>query len=607
MDDMLLLDKYAREHSDDAFRQIVDYHLDWVYSVCLRLVRDRHLAEDVTQAVFIVLARKAPSLPRQRVLAPWLLRVCHYCAANALRKEAIRHEHERKAADMTRQNTDQCEDPTWNQIAPALDSAVQRLARSDRHVVLLRFYEGRTIREVGAAIGVSEEAAKKRVARAVQRLRDLLARQNAEVPPTTLSTLLITSVVSPAPAAIKTTLASAVASAPYLAPPSAASIIAKGAINMMAWAKARFAATILALVVGAAVVVSAAAVAGFGDPTPEKPTVLAPKNAADPQAQEALKLLDRHAQTQPKLTSFTMTFQSTDHSKGIVRGKEYDATTNTLTELITDGPRAKHIRKQWGYINPQEPNRSKAVAPYQYWMWDGTRFYQYGTNMIPGRKPRLMLHENMDSKGAAREMAGMHNRNFMRYSVAGNRYRVAGDVEADPMGVMLRSADRLALRPAKQNVGGIQCFVIDATIGTDKHTVWIDPEHDFHMARALSDMEWTAPMGKVTARNAMLVTRFEKIDGLWVPMAMEYTSSLNSPNDAYIQTTTLKCSSFRLNPDHKALASFLLNDVEEGSLLEIITHKPDEKSKVARGRWQNAQPAQMKDLPPIVPPGDPPN
>src|SRR5687768_4943982 len=212
----------SRANAQHAFAGLVRRHVDWVYSAARRMVRDPGLAEDVTQAVFIVLARKAAGLAGEpggagdaESLSPWLFNVTRYTAAAARRSRARREHHERQAAAMAIAQR-RPEDPRGDggetdeaAASAALDDVVARLGRRDREAVLLRFYEQKTFVQIGAATGTSEEAARKRVTRAVDKLRSLLGRRGVTVPSAAAATALLGNIVQAAPPALASRAAEA--------------------------------------------------------------------------------------------------------------------------------------------------------------------------------------------------------------------------------------------------------------------------------------------------------------------------------------------------------------------------------------------------------------
>src|SRR5262249_6673693 len=152
-------------------------HIDFVYCAALRQVRDPSLAEDVTQAVFLLLARKVESFRSGTVLVSWLFRTTRFIASRALRSEYRRQRRELEAAKMNPQSTASETDHDWERVAPVLDEALAALPQKDRDAVLLRFISRKPFRQVAAEIDVSEDAAKKRVSRALTRLREFFMRR----------------------------------------------------------------------------------------------------------------------------------------------------------------------------------------------------------------------------------------------------------------------------------------------------------------------------------------------------------------------------------------------------------------------------------------------
>ena len=165
-------------------------------------MRDPELARDVTQVVFLTLARKAGRLPDDVILSAWLYRTARLASLHALRGECRRQRWEQEAAAMSMTiNQPEAETP-WADIAPQLDEAMADLGERDRAAILLRYFENQSLRETGVALGVSEDAAQKRLERAVEKLRSLLKRRKVAVPALLLTTALGAQAVQEAPAGL---------------------------------------------------------------------------------------------------------------------------------------------------------------------------------------------------------------------------------------------------------------------------------------------------------------------------------------------------------------------------------------------------------------------
>ena len=176
--DLDLLGQYTSENSQDAFAAVVQRHLDLVYSAALRQVRSPQLAEEVVQSVFTDLARNAHRLAPDTILSAWLYQVTRRTAIDVVRREARRQLHEQTAAEMNVLNATVSD---WTHIEPLLDEAMHALDETDRAAVLLRYFENKSLREIGHSLGTSEDAAQKRVSRAVERLREFFARRGVAI------------------------------------------------------------------------------------------------------------------------------------------------------------------------------------------------------------------------------------------------------------------------------------------------------------------------------------------------------------------------------------------------------------------------------------------
>jgi RNA polymerase sigma factor (sigma-70 family) len=245
-DDMALLREYARRDSEAAFARLVSRHINLVYSVALRQVRDPHLAEEITQAVFIILARKAKSLNAKTILSGWLCRTARYASANALTIQRRRQHREQEAymqSILNESESDQsrrsgAETDAWTQIAPLLDTALAQLGKTDHNAVVLRFFEGRNFNEVGAALGANEDAAKKRVTRAVEKLRKFFTKRGLTLSAAAIGGAISTNAVQAAPTVLAKTAAAVAISKGATASGSTWAIV-KGALKLMAWTKTK--------------------------------------------------------------------------------------------------------------------------------------------------------------------------------------------------------------------------------------------------------------------------------------------------------------------------------------------------------------------------------
>jgi uncharacterized protein (TIGR03435 family) len=243
-DDITLLKEYAESGSESAFAELVARYINLVYSAALRGAGNPHAAQEITQAVFIMLARKAKSLGDKTVLSGWLYQTARLTAANYLRGEIRRQHREQEAYMQTILNggrdasSQLSETEAWRQIAPLLDDAMGRLGEKDRNAIVLRFFENKNLSEVGLALGASEDAAKMRVNRALEKLRKFFAKRGVDSTAAILSGAISANSVHVAPVALAKSI-SAVALAKGAAASTSTLTLIKGALKIMAWTKAK--------------------------------------------------------------------------------------------------------------------------------------------------------------------------------------------------------------------------------------------------------------------------------------------------------------------------------------------------------------------------------
>jgi RNA polymerase sigma factor (sigma-70 family) len=199
-DDAILLSAYAVGKSERAFAELVNRHVGLVYSVALRRVgHDSHLAEDVVQVVFSALARKAKSLMGRPTLSGWLYVSAHASSAEAVRKERRRRRREEASIFMQEIQDSGKATPEWDRIRPLFDDLIVKLERVDREAIVLRFFEKRSFAEIGASLQLSEDTARKRVERALGKLRSTLTKSGFASSAAALSESLAGELASPPP------------------------------------------------------------------------------------------------------------------------------------------------------------------------------------------------------------------------------------------------------------------------------------------------------------------------------------------------------------------------------------------------------------------------
>jgi len=352
IDDAELLRRYTVSRAEDAFAELVRRHVNLVYRAALRQCGgDAHRSEDVTQLVFTLLARKAPTLARHSSLTAWLYTTTHFTVRNVHRTERRRALREKEAFIMQETAREDPPAADWERLRPVLDDAMQELAERDRIALLCRLFEGRSYAQIAARLSLTEDATRMRVKRALEKLRALLARRGVTSTSAALGLMLTSEAAIAAPA---TMAASVTGSALAMAASGAAIAPAITLIELMTTSKIAVggATLVLALTLGTVVQevragreVSASFVAAQQEHDALAATLrdLQQRAAAADHASLALQQAVERARVQPAAAPRPVAMPTTDER--LAKGHDFMARHPDVQRLHVDTWRAEMAGK----------------------------------------------------------------------------------------------------------------------------------------------------------------------------------------------------------------------------------------------------------------------
>ena len=457
-DDMELVREFTTRRSDAAFETLVSRHLNLVYSVALRQVRDPHLAQEVAQAVFIILARKAGSLGPKTILSGWLFRTAQYASADALKNQRRRQHREQEAYMQSILNCG-CDAPSqptneeaWTQISPLLDAAMLRLGEKDRNAIVLRFFENKNLREVGAALGASEDSARVRINRALEKLRTFFTKRGVMLSATVIATAVSANSVQAAPAGLAATITATAVKATTIS--ATITTLVKGTLKIMAYTKLK-----LAIGITAGILLAGGATTIFISHAGSAHNMAAQEIAK--QAQDAYAALSSYSDS------------------GTVIGQVGGQTLTTTFNIRLQRPNLYRI--EWSQA--MTPSITNGGVVWSAGDGDFTLMNRNGQPIIKQRKNKDMQTTLTSAAGVSGQASTMIPETFFKQN----------------WGNVLNPASLALQKQADEKVNGVDCYVVSSSTGpktgqgvvavqNTTTTFWIGKlDHFIHQTRTVME------------------------------------------------------------------------------------------------------------------------
>jgi RNA polymerase sigma factor (sigma-70 family) len=559
----------------DGLQRVVDAHARWVFAAARRQVGDAALAEDVTQAVFLLYWQKGVGIEPEGKLAGWLYRAVRYCSANALRLEKIRQWHEREAAMEKQQASERS--AGWSEVEGELEGAVDRLSEQDRQVVVLRFYRELSLEEVSEALGIGEAAAQKRVERAVGRLREALAAKGVEAQSLSLSALILSHAAEGGPVGL---VEKVMAGMGERFGSGTAGGIAKGAGKMMARVKMRAAASLIGtLLVGLAAVAAVTAAAPPGGSAAASTQSATPTHEAMGQQITADELLGKYEQALGRISRVHYLATTQVRSEGDFNFNSLPRLQVWKFDVARDGERFGASIELLGYASgdPGGPPSQRVasrlmVTDQEYW------YEMYDDDQAPDAlaiRPKGVdpVKRAMRATGEDAFLSGLYV-----------------DADGTVAGVM-RSASSVAVHPKTEEVAGKPVYIMEATGKYGRYTLWLDKESylplrmtihkdaddlfgSIRLSRKIipePGCTYDIPLSPEKTRDIVIdEIQIEKRGNTYVPVGAKVTSvSAYADGQRTRWQSITSRTAVDLAPDFAALRSFEV-DVPEGTPVRFV-------------------------------------